>query len=371
MRIGITVFISRKGGSIWSNGAMQHCVFLQQMLLRCPGVDRVHMINGGDGDQPDKALLLDKLGIQLVRFDDVKDEIDLLIECGAQIERSHEEHVHARGGKVIGFRFGNAYVIDTERVIHRQPSGSIMNGTRFDEIWTNEQHMHTCGQYWEVLNRCPVRSLPHIWSPLFVNMARAEMKQGVSFQYQPGRMPRRIAILEPNINIVKTCQIPMLICESLYRRHPELIGEIYVTNAFDLKEHETFARFCQSLDIVKDGICSFEHRYSAPWFIAKHADVVVSHQWENALNYLYYEVLEAGYPLVHSSPMLSGAGYQYDPFDIEIGSRQLELAITRHDDHPRKERSDQVLEQVDLNSQGNISLYSRALSELMSRRLAA
>ncbi|QQX88401.1 DUF2827 family protein [Cupriavidus necator] len=53
--------------------------------------------------------------------------------------------------------------------------------------------------------------------------------------------------------------------------------------------------------IVQAGKASFEARYSTPYFLARFTDVVVTHQWENGLNYLYYEAAYGRYPLVHNS----------------------------------------------------------------------
>nr|WP_316153953.1 DUF2827 family protein [Cupriavidus sp. BIC8F] len=95
------------------------------------------------------------------------------------------------------------------------------------------------------------------------------------------------------------------------RQDPSGIGDIFVTNAIDLKRHEAFERFALRLDIVQAGKASFEARYSTPHFLARFTDVVVTHQWENGLNYLYYDAAYGRYPLVHNSDLLPGFGYQY------------------------------------------------------------
>lgn len=137
--IGLTFFLRKEGGSIWANGATQNCVFLW-MLLRAAG-HRVFAINGGDGEAPDPALMLGGLGIEFVKMADVVDELDVLIEAGAQVSAEHVARVRARGGRAVAYRFGNAFVIDAERVVHGKPAGSIFNGACFDEVWTNPQHV--------------------------------------------------------------------------------------------------------------------------------------------------------------------------------------------------------------------------------------
>lgn len=327
MRIGITFFL-RKDGSIWSNGASQHCVFLWS-LLRAAGHDVV-AINGGEADAPSPKMMLKSLQLDFSKLDEVVDTLDVLIEMGAQVSAEHVARVQKRGGKAVTYKVGNAFVIDAERVIHGKPAGAIFNGARFNEVWTNPQHVRTCASYWETCYRCPVRVLPHIWDSTFIDAAIAEFPVGLTFGYRPGPGKKRVGIFEPNSNIVKTCTIPMLVCEEAYRRAPELLGEVFVTNSEQHKAHLTFERFAMNLDIVKAGLASFEGRFNMPWFLAKHTDVVVAHQWENALNYAYYDALYGGYPLVHNSDMLP-VGYRYEGFDVSSGTDALLLAMSQHD----------------------------------------
>ena len=44
--------------------------------------------------------------------------------------------------------------------------------------------------------------------------------------------------------------------------------------------------------------------------------IFLSHQVDNSLNYLYYELLHYGYPLVHNSPDLENCGYFYPQSNI-------------------------------------------------------
>ena len=62
-------------------------------------------------------------------------------------------------------------------------------------------------------------------------------------------------------------------------------------------------------------------------------DVVVSHQWDNELNFLYLDVLHARYPLVHNSPYFKECGYYYEGHDIEAGAAALEQALRHHDNN--------------------------------------
>lgn len=69
------------------------------------------------------------------------------------------------------------------------------------------------------------------------------------------------------------------------------------------------------------GRSSFDETFRKP-------DVLISHQWENELNYLYCEALYKGTPLVHNSPRLRDVGYYYDGFDIDAGAAQTVRALS-------------------------------------------
>lgn len=359
LTVGVTFFLHAEAESIWNNGAGQNAVFLWQ-LLRAAG-HRVVAINGGSGETPHPGLMYDGLGIEFARVEDVVDQLDVLIETGAQVEAAAVARVRQRGGRAIAYKFGNAYVIDTERVVHGHKPGAIFNGAQFDEVWTHPQHVRTCASYWEATYRCPVRVLPHIWEPLFLEKAVAEFPDGLRFGFAPPSADRwRVGVFEPNINIVKTAVVPMLVCELAHRRRPGCV-DVYVTNALKAKDHLTFQTFAGALDIVRERRCSFEGRYNLPWFMARHCDAVVAHQWENGLNYAYYDALWGGYPLVHNSPMIP-VGYRYHDFDAHDGASALLRAMAQHDPGAYRREAQAFLATVRATAPANIEAHERALS---------
>jgi hypothetical protein len=52
-------------------------------------------------------------------------------------------------------------------------------------------------------------------------------------------------------------------------------------------------------------------RHGIVAMLGREVDCVITHQWENDLNYLYWDVLSLGYPLVHNSSRIKDAGYYY------------------------------------------------------------
>lgn len=374
LNIGVSLFVSKDGTqSIWSNGAFQNILFLYWLLRSSEHVGELWLINCGDGESLSSGLMLDEKALPLVKMEDVADRLDVLIEGGAQISAAQAEVVHANGGVVIAYRCGNDYVMDVERLSFGLRSGAIFNGARIDEIWTHAQHEKTCGSYWRMGMRAPLKVMPHIWNPIFLEQTKEEVVRtgkAETFGYVPRPGAKRIALFEPNISVLKSCVPGMMVCEAAHRLDRTAIGEIYVTNATQLKEHVTFQNLAGALDIVRDKLASFEARYNLPYFLARYGDIVVTHQWENGLNYLYYDVLHGRYPLVHNSPFLKDVGYYYEDFSFEQGGAVLLEAIRRHDEQIEAydSKAARLLASVDIDNPRNVDVHVGRLFELLRRK---
>lgn len=375
MRIGLTLFVPPDGLALWSNGGGQNVCALW-LLLRAAGHD-VILINGGPGAPPaPESLPTSVRPMQFARPGDVVDTLDILIEAGAQVSAEHVATVHARGGRAVTLKYGNALAIDAERAVHDLPAGAIFNGARFDEVWTTAQHAAMCGPYWETTYRAPVRVLPHVWTPDFVDAVATDLERaGHVARYQPGRARKRIIIAEPNINLVKTAHIPMLIVERAWRERPELIEWALVANAQHMRTRLPFSTFANALDIVHakgaDGlpVMSFEGRWSLPYTMATRGDVLVSHQWIPSGNYLLYDAMRLGFPIVHN--VLGVPGYLYDGFDCVEGGRALVDALTMHDDAgatPYAAGCAAYLAIVDALAPVNVEAHARAVEEVFRGR---
>ena len=99
-------------------------------------------------------------------------------------------------------------------------------------------------------------------------------------------------------------------------------------NKFNL---DAFTIFVNNLDLCKDGKLSIEGRFNTLEFMNIYADVVVSHQWENNLNYLYFDLAWMGWPIVHNGSLCKDVGYYYEQFNYEEGGDVLLNVILNHD----------------------------------------
>lgn len=364
LTVGISLF-ARDGQAIWENGIHQNIAFLAMMLRKSGRIGRIYFLNGGDAKQIPTGLDFGGLDVELVKPRDVSHQLDVVIEMGAQLQVDWLKYMKTLGKKLIMCFVGNVYAGLCETPIFNQPSGHIFNGGPYDEVWILPKDDKTAKPLLRTLMRAPVYSMPHIWSPHFVDRRIAALAQeGIQFGYQAGRRTDwRLAILEPNISVVKSCHYPMLVADEFYRAQPDAVKHMFVINSMHMKEHSTFVHFANSLDLVRHHKATFEPRVELPSFLAQHTDAVISHQWENPQNYLYYDVLYGAYPLIHNSPMLGDAGYYYPEFDSATGGRVLHQAWREHDANldSYRAKANALLQRVSIDNPANLDAYVERL----------
>ena len=368
LNIGITVCIQQENESIWTNGIKQNAIFLARTFLNSKKNYNVYIVN--TSNIPITGNLgWDKEKYKTVQINDIKDQLDIIFPLGGSLSVEFTEYFRNRGCKVVPYNCGNEYIISMENVLfgrgERKLSYPIV-----DQVWSIPQMENTNKHYWRIFNRAETITIPFVWNSMFLDEHIQELKnQGKDPFYKPSNNPKRISIFEPNINVYKYAMYPLLIIEDLYREKPELIKQVRVTNTQKIRTHVEFVHLMNQLDIVKDKKATFENRYPIAWFLAEHTDIVVSHQWENALNYAYLDAIYMGYPLVHNAHLCKDCGYYYKNFNVEEGKEKLLYAITEHDNNldEYKERSKKVLERYSSDNPKVVRKYDKLIENLMKK----
>ena len=374
INIGISIF-AVKDAQLWSNGLNMNLAFLVLLLQASPIVGKVYLLNGGDHDAIPEGLSFDGIDEPLVKPQDVTFDVDVVIEMGAQLPTEWLKRVSALGVKLVSFLVGHTYAGNAEGPIFDKNSGQMFTDAPWDEIWTLPQYMKSCAPMLRTLTRAPVIAMPHIWSPMFLQKQIDEFSvEGHHFGFKPHTIgePRRAwraAMFEPNISVVKTSFLPMLVCEQAYRLNSQSIALMMVLNSFHMKEHPTFNRFALCLQLTKDSKASYEPRLSFADCMMRHnMDVVVSHQWENAQNYVYYDALYGDYPLIHNSDFLQRAdvGFYYPEFEAKVGGEQLIDAWQQDADFwaDYRRRNQTYLSTLDPLSEENIHIFTQQIERL-------
>lgn len=328
-KVGLTTYIRDGQQSLWENGIHQNGFFLLMLLAQSNKFERLFLVNGGPGKPSEAKDFLSISSTPIITMEEAMNEVDIIIELGAQLDEGWGRQFKAKGGRIIGMRVASDFIIDAERMAYDLAPGMLISTVPYDEIWTLPAFEKTCASYYQYGFQAPVRVMRHLWTPTLIDKAAKDF--GKPFGYKPGKKRWRLAILEPNICSVKTCHLPMILCDVAHRKNPELIEHVNVFNGLALKEHASFITFARSLDIVKQGVATFDGRFPLYQVMSMMSDLIVSHHWENAQNYLYYEALHGGFPLVHNSTMLGDCGYQYKDFDPEDGASALLQAMAEHD----------------------------------------
>jgi hypothetical protein len=250
--------------------------------------------------------------------------------------------------KIVSYLCGNSYFMDCEKVLYNQHKSrtnfnylSTNDSQLYDEIWSIPQMVNTNQHYWSTLYRTKCIEVPFVWSNKAIMLSalteKIENENDLLYKNR-GNSEKKIAIFEPNISMMKWAFPSVLVCENAYRKEKK-IDKIFINNISDKKgiindfNIDAFNKIVRSLDLFHDKKLTIEGRFNTLYFMSKHADIAVSHQWENPLNYLYLDLAWMGWPVVHNAHLCKDIGYYYDQFNYEMGGQVLLDAILHHDSH--------------------------------------
>ncbi|NBC36920.1 DUF2827 family protein [Novosphingobium sp. FSY-8] len=369
-KIAITLdFMDEAFGGLFTNGLRQNAVFLYRLFAASPNCEKVWIWNLGGPDFQFPAGVMGIPADAVVRFDDIKDEVTHVLVIGTTPGPEQRAHLKARGCPLINYKGGNSAVLSMEGVTgagFERYCERYFDRDWYDSVLMTPQHTRSYGKWLETLYRVPVREVPQIWDSGFLELY--SQKEHTVCQYQPGGKPAlsqgagrrwRVAIFDPNVTVMKSSHMPMLVCDAGYRAQPDLFEKIYVTNAVRSIDNLHFRQFSSMLPSAKAKVLSLEERFVTFDFMARHADAVVTHHWENGLNYLYYEILSGGFPLIHNSEFMRDYGYYYPDFDAQTGGAVLVRALEQHDAHLDAYRAqvDVLLNAIRPENPANIALH--------------
>lgn len=310
LRVGITVQ-PVQGAGIWSNGINQNIAFLALLLRRLDSVESVTLINTSGGGRIDLPQAFGPLGLESATPAESTYRLDLLVEMGSAVAPEWKRRLSALGCKCVLFFVGHLHAGLAQSMVFGAPPTFPADPFPCDAAWILPQYSATGAPPLEALG-IPVAAVPHIWSPVFLEAP--PLHAAGHFGFDPARSARkpggwRIGVFEPNISPAKTCVVPLLACAQAAAKHPACFADAAVQSSAHLAANADFAAFARMLEASAPRKFFFNARVPFAQAMAEaQIDAVLSHQWENAQNYLYYDALHGGYPLIHNSPILAGHG---------------------------------------------------------------
>jgi hypothetical protein len=374
LKIGLTLPKKAKENSLWSNGLTLNILFLAQTLQCSPNKYEIYLLTEDSIPKEEIPPHFKQFNIKTVQ--EGIENFDIIFIIGAQIKKQETEYFKNRKNTVlIAYHCGNTYMINAEDVLFKENnSKQFFYESNLDELWyVPQQHENNFGLY-KTLYRTNAIPIPFVWNSDRIQNSMdtvtkmyqtKQYKKG--WQYQKNKTEKTVIVMEPNISFIKLCTIPALITEQCYRKNSGLIKELMLTNATEYAKDRHFLSMMAACDIYKDKKLKVDARYQTAYVLSQYADVVVSHQLYNPLNYLYLDVAYMGYPLLHNAWMCEDLGYYYPSSDILEGAKQLEYILHHHDKNIEEYnyKNKQVIARYLSNNRNIVETYDILLKNLV------
>jgi len=356
IKIGVTLNLVNNINDMFSNGINQNSFYLAELLINI-GYDVTFYLDTNKFNDETENILKELLYDERFKYKTfssiLNDDLDILIQLSFSFWSDYKliKYLKYMNVKIIGYFCGNTYIITSEKILYNQHKDRDNNRDCFkftlddgrpiiDEIWSIPQMVNTNLHYWKTLYRSNCVGVPFVWSTksFYFTMKQFKLTDETQMLYINRGENKNVGIFEPNISIMKWCLPSVVICENAYRQNKK-IKHLYITNIPQNNVHngindfniESFNNTISSLDIFNDKICSIETRYNTIIFMKNYCDIAISHQWENPLNYLYFDLAWMGWPVVHNAYLCKDVGYFYDQFNYDEGGQVLSDVINNHD----------------------------------------
>lgn len=335
INIGITIKLSDpKTDSLFSNGIRQNVILLQEMYEKCKNVNKSYIINTSDID-PElyKGTSWEKYSPFIINSEQVKEMCDIVVICHGNTTLKNYSEYKKLGKKLIVQVLGSELCNFNESILFKpEPSNIYKRNPFVTTVWTSPHFYDRDRFFFEARYNCPVYEAPYIWDPRFIEEHVKTLKKPEKpILYTPKSEKKRISVVEPNINMVKTCAVPIITLELFFRKNPDFIDKISIFGAKKLSEKKDMVDFATGLESYKAKKLFFESRYPIVWTLSSHTDILLSHQNQCELNYAYLDAAWLGYPVVHNSPMMKELGWYYPDNNSTIAVEHLSYIVRNFD----------------------------------------
>lgn len=377
VNIGITINIDDyKTNNMFSNGIKQNVITLREIFERCKNIQNSYIINTATPKTEPTGTAWEKYAKYMISKKDAEEKCDIIVVCQGSLHVEEYQKYKKLGKAITKQILGPEFSIFAERNLFDVPAGGIYKrNENVDAVWISP-HYYKRDQYFfkTMFNDCDVFEAPYIWDSRFIDEhVNIMLKENKDFSgtYVPSeKKAKRISTLEPNLNLIKTCITPLIIAEFLERRYPESLEFFSVFGGDVIKKKPDMIDFVKNLDINKNKKCFFESRYPIVWTLFKHTDIVLSHQNQNELNYLYLDAAWLGFPVVHNSPMMKELGWYYSENNAEEAVKHIKWVAenfdtSEHLNNNYLKKSREFASQYSPSNFKNIKEYERLINKAL------
>ena len=261
--------------------------------------------------------------------------VKIYMEIGMSIDPSLRRFLKMLGARICKLYLGNILNIDIETPVF-YPGMNFAHHVigEMEEIWVSP-HYGQHSEYATALNHVDVTTrraqvAPYIWDS---SILTDDGRRRVAWQAPPPGDTPKVVIMEPNISFQKSSLVPLMAMERWFRKHPEWNGEVIVFNGERLLQTPLFRdSILPTLDLHTKGKIKFNGRKDIISILRDNPSATfILHQWNNEYNYMLFELLWAGFPVIHNASQSWGAfGYSYKGADLDHVGRLYDSVCLRH-----------------------------------------
>jgi hypothetical protein len=318
-RIGITVCLSK---GLWTNGINQNAIYLAN-LLKETGYS-VYLIH----DLPDE--IEDIKGIRTLTINkSYAIPFDLMVQFGFAVHKPFYDKWKSKSKnmKLVFYECGNKFIMDMEAILFKQEEDTVIKDkVKPNQIWSIPQMEKSNLEYYKFLsNQNKATVVPFIWDAMSVE----DYCKDNNIQTYTPRETKRVGVLEANSSVMKNMLLPTVILDEYEKEYKDL-EKVILYSTDRLRNGETFKSLVTKTQLFKKGIIFSNPRLPVLDSLNKELDFVLSWQWENNLNYLWFDVAWMGWPVIHNGSLCQDIGYYYEEFKVKDAISQLRKAIESH-----------------------------------------
>ena len=336
-KVGIVI---HNKANLFTNGITQNAYFIYQCLEAAGYRCQLLCSEANPSPFDHRSLPLRQISTDPAIFD--PSEYHTIILVTRSIARDVYDSMKRHKVSVVSYVCGNHYMVDQEEFVRGIPAGAGSSfrgkGMCADEMWIIPSFQYSL-EYLELLTGKSGYVIPHLWSPEMMRLSSPilikQPEERLFYDITKRKSNKiNIIILEPNLSFLKTSWLPILAGEKLYLEHPDLVEHVYAFNfpdnnhAYVMTEALTLGSKLRKFKRLSLLEILYHFNNESGCY-----PIFVCHQVLNSLNYLYYELLYYGFPLIHNSPDLDGCGYHYPENNISKCVERILYAHKHHDKH--------------------------------------
>ena len=359
-----------QGGHLLSNGITQQGHYTKLALEACGY--KTDLIS----TEPIQSYI--DLGhvVHIVGFDSDMSEYGIIIFVSALLTSSDEKNaIFLQNAKNVGVKFvnlicGNIFYLYQEEIIFDVHHILKSNVNRFiDEVWVLPMYTYSIDML-ETLFKKPVKIAPYIWNSDILHHTWKDKSLPFYDSTVTPNDQLTVITAEPNMSVHKNAFVPIMITESYFTKFNSKLKSMCILcgKKLHLQNLHPYMNF------MKQGKLELYDRM--PFVDILHQlktnkmqfPSIVSHQYLNDLNFVHFETLYLGWPLIHNCDRLINVGYFYNNDNVNEASALMEYARLNHGrNHNRyMERVEEFLETYNPQNKKVSEIYTNLINSLLS-----